>query len=73
MVNWLVSEDLMASIAVRIPTSAMIPNAIIQMVRIDLTLFDLIALIEILRFSQNSPNLLNLVKADGINNHSLPN
>jgi hypothetical protein len=40
MVNWEVSDDFMASIAVRIPTRAIIPKAIIHMVRIALTLFD---------------------------------
>jgi hypothetical protein len=55
MVNWVVSDDLIASIAVRMPTRAIIPNAIMQIVSIALTLFDFIALNEILRFSQNTP------------------
>jgi glyoxylate utilization-related uncharacterized protein len=53
MVNWEVSDDLMASIAVRIPTRAIIPKAIIQIVRTALTLFDRIALVAIFRLSLN--------------------
>jgi hypothetical protein len=40
IVNWDVKEDLIASIAVRIPTRAIMPNAIMQIVSIALTLFD---------------------------------
>jgi hypothetical protein len=50
-VNCEVRDDLIASIAVRIPTKAIIPKAMMHMVRIALTLFDLMALMEILRFS----------------------
>jgi hypothetical protein len=66
IVNWFVREDLIASIAVRIPISAMIPNAIIQIVRIALTLFDFIARIAILRFSPKRPILNDLDLSDGI-------
>jgi len=53
IVNCDVSDDLIASIAVSIPTSAIIPKAIIHIVRTALTLFDLIALADILKFSLN--------------------
>jgi glyoxylate utilization-related uncharacterized protein len=53
MVNCDVSDDLIASIAVSIPTRAIIPKAIMQMVSTALTLFDCIALIAILRLSLN--------------------
>ena len=66
IVNWFVREDLIASIAVSIPTSAMIPKAIIQIVRIALTLFDFIARIAILRFSLKRPILRDLDLSDGI-------
>ena len=55
IVNWSVREDFIASIAVNIPINAIIPNAIIQIVSIDRTLFDLIALSAILRFSRTIP------------------
>jgi hypothetical protein len=51
IVNWLVRDDFIASIAVRIPTNAIIPNAIMHIVSIALTLLDLIARNEIFRFS----------------------
>ena len=66
IVNWFVREDFIASIAVRIPTSAMIPKAMIQMVRIALTLLDLMALKAILRFSLKRPILRYLVLSNGI-------
>jgi hypothetical protein len=58
IVNWLVSDDLIASIAVSIPTSAIIPNAIMLIVSAALTLFDLIALKDILRLSLNMLNFI---------------
>ncbi len=66
IVNWFVREDFIASIAVRMPTSAMIPKAIIQIVRIALTLFDFIARIAILRFSLKRPILRDLDLSTGI-------
>jgi len=57
MVNWFVMDDFMESMAVSIPTRAIMPIAMMQIVRIVRTLFDLIALKEILRFSQNNPIL----------------
>jgi Zn-dependent oligopeptidase len=53
MVNWFVKEDFIASIAVSMPTSAIMPKAMIQIVSIALTLFERIALNEILKFSLN--------------------
>lgn len=64
IVNWVVSDDLIASIAVRMPTRAIIPNAIIQIVSIALTLFDFIALNEILRFSRNTPAFIKVTVND---------
>jgi glyoxylate utilization-related uncharacterized protein len=54
-VNWEVSDDLIASIAVSIPTRAIIPKAMMHIVRTALTLFDLIALTAILRLSLKIP------------------
>jgi hypothetical protein len=51
IVNCDVIDDLMASIAVRIPTSAIMPNAIMHIVSIARTLLELIAFSEIFRFS----------------------
>ena len=66
IVNCEVRDDLMASMAVRMPISAIIPNAMMHIVRIALTLFDLIAFIEIRRFSLKILTLIVLL----INNHS---
>ena len=57
IVNCSVSELLIESIAVRIPISAIIPKAIIQIVNIALILFDFIARTEILKFSMKILNL----------------
>jgi len=57
IVNWDVSDDLIASIAVSIPTRAIIPKAIMDIVRIALNLLELIALIAILRLSLKIPTL----------------
>jgi len=51
IVNWFVRDDFMASMAVSIPTRAMIPKAIIHIVNTARTLLDIIALIDILKFS----------------------
>jgi hypothetical protein len=66
IVNWLVRDDLIASIAVSIPTNAMIPKAIIQIVRIALTLLDFMARNAILRFSRRRPILRYLDLSNGI-------
>jgi hypothetical protein len=66
IVNWFVREDLIASMAVSIPTSAIIPNAIIHMVRIALILFDFIALKTILKFSLKRAILRYLDFSNGI-------
>jgi len=57
IVNWLVREDLIASMAVSIPIRAIIPKAIMQIVSTALTRFDLIARNEIFKFSLKIPVL----------------
>jgi len=57
IVNCSVREVLMASMAVSIPIRAIIPNAIMQTVKIVLTRFDFIARTAILKFSLKILNL----------------
>ena len=52
------------SMAVSIPTRAMIPKAIIAIVSAALTLFDLIALNATLTFSQNKVNPFTVLPSD---------
>ena len=56
IVNCSVRVLLRPSMAVRMPTRAMMPNAMIAIVRAALTRFDLIALNATLTFSQNNVN-----------------
>ncbi len=56
----------MPSIAVSIPTRAIIPNAIMAIVSADLTLFDLIALKATLTFSPNRVNRVNYLPPPNI-------
>jgi len=53
-----VMEFLIASIAVRIPTRAIIPKAMMNIVRIALTIFDRIDFVLILKFSCSNPKNL---------------
>jgi hypothetical protein len=66
IVNCEVSDDLIASMAVSIPTSAIIPKAIMHIVSTALTLFDFMALNDILRFSLKilTFNLVRPIKAN---------
>ena len=57
-----VTEPFIASMAVRIPTSAMMPMAIIRMVRIERNLLVLTAVRETFKFSRNKGENL---KKDG--------
>jgi hypothetical protein len=63
-VNCSVRVFLRPSIAVRIPTRAIMPNAMIAIVSTALTLFDLIALNATRIFSQNSVKPLTVLSAD---------
>ena len=66
MANSLLKVDLIASIAVRIPTKAIIPNAIIVMVIMDLALLDLIDCKATFRFSLKSGLKRKLFFIEGI-------
>ena len=56
----------MPSMAVNIPTRAIMPNAIMAIVRADLTLFDFIALKATLTFSPNRVNRVNYLPPPNI-------
>jgi hypothetical protein len=68
IVNCWVSVLFKPSIAVKIPTRAIMPKAMIDIVRIALTLFDLIALNATLTFSANNVNQFNRLPPDIIKN-----